>query len=56
MFCDGVLTPGSRAAPAAPEQTASTSTVVRMRVTGLAPFSTFQEMAAHEILVWSDYI
>ena len=56
MFFDGALTPGSRAAPATPEQTPSTTAIARMPFIGAGAFSTFPRMAEHEILVWSDYI
>jgi hypothetical protein len=57
MFFDGVLTPGRRAAAAAaPEQRARTSDATRRRLVNLPALSTVPGMAAHEILVWSDYI
>jgi hypothetical protein len=56
MFFEGVLIPGRRAAAAAPVQRATTSDTTMKRLVNLGTFSTFAGMAAHEILVWSDYI
>jgi hypothetical protein len=56
MFFDGVLTPGRRAAAAAPANTARTSAATRRRLVNLSSFSTVVVMPSYEILVWSDYI
>jgi hypothetical protein len=56
MFFEGVLTPGKRAAVAAPAERAHTSDSAMNRPMADHILYLPGEMASHEILVWSDYI